>query len=416
MIALIFAALLALAPLQTPVPQQESTALKGTIAVRAGTLHTQAGPSIANGIVLVVDGRITAVGPEADIAIPAGVRVLEAAVVVPGLVDAHTCVGLAGWLNTAHDKDEVDRSDNVQPELRAIDAYNPADPLVAWVRSFGVTTVHTGHAPLALIPGRTMVVKTRGNTVEEAVLVPEAMVAACLADAGRERDGVGTRAKAMATLRQSLLDGRRHAEAVAKAEASDEEKAPDRDLRKEALARVVTGATPLLVTVHRAQDIANVLRLRTEFPELRIVLDGVAEAPLVLDELVAAALPIIVHPTMLRAGGETKSLSMETARILVEAGLDVVMQSGYEGYVPRTRVVLYEAAIAARYGVPFERALGMITLDAARLLGLEQRLGSLEVGKDGDLALFDGDPFEYTTHCIGTVIEGVLVSDGERPR
>jgi imidazolonepropionase-like amidohydrolase len=261
-----------------------------------------------------------------------------------------------------------------------------------------------------------MVVKTRGNTVDEAVLVPEAMVAACLADAGRERDGVGTRAKAMATLRQSLIDGRRHAEAVAKAEADEEAQAPERDLRKEALARVVTGTTPLLVTVHRAQDIANVLRLRAEFPKLRIVLDGVAEAPQVLDELVEAALPIIVHPTMMRAGGETKSLSMATARVLVEAGLDVVMQSGYEGYVPRTRVVLYEAAIAARYGVPFERALGMVTLDAARLLGLEARLGSLEVGKDGDLALFDGDPFEYTTHCIGTVIEGMLVSDGERPR
>lgn len=387
-----------------------------TLAVRADLLHTQAGPPIRDGVVVVVDGRIQAVGAASEVAIPAGVRVLEAAVVVPGLVDAHTCVGLAGWLNHDHDKDEVDRSGVVQPELRALDAYNPADPLVAWVRGFGVTTVHTGHAPLALIPGQTLVVKTYGRTVDEAVLVPEAMVAACLAEAGRGSDGAGTRAKAMATLRQSLIDGRRHAEALAKAEGEEDAKAPDRDLRKEVLARVVTGVTPLLVTVHRAQDIANVLRLAAEFPDLRLVLDGVAEAPLLLDELVAAKLPIIVHPTMFRAGGETKGLSMETPRVLLEAGLSVVMQSGYEGYVPRTRVVLYEAAIAARYGVPYEQALGMITIEAARLLGLENRIGSLEVGKDGDLALFDGDPFEYTSRCIGTVIEGVLVSEGERAR
>lgn len=385
-----------------------------TLAVRAETLHTQAGPAIRNGVVLIVEGRIQAVGPASEVAIPAGIPVLEATVAVPGLIDAHSCVGLAGWLNMEHDKDEVDRSGIVQPELRAIDAYNPADPLVAWLRGFGVTTVHTGHAPLALISGQTMVVKTFGRTVEEAVLVPEAMMAACLAESGRGPDGAGTRAKAMATLRQNLIDGRRHTEALAKAEADSEAKAPDRDLRKEALARVAAGKTPLLVTVHRAQDIANVLRLRSEFPELRLVLDGVAEAPLLLEELIAADLPILVHPTLFRAGGETKNLSMETPRILVEAGLRVALQSGYEGYVPRTRVVLHEAAIAARYGLPFERALGLVTLDAARLLGIEARVGSLEPGKDGDLALYDGDPFEYTTRCIGTVIDGVLVADGER--
>lgn len=385
-----------------------------TLAVRARTLHTQAGPPIEDGIVLIVDGKIRAVGPASTVTVPDGVRVLSAAVAVPGLVDAHTCVGLAGWLNHDHDKDEVDRSGIVQPELRALDAYNPSDPLVGWLRGFGITTVHTGHAPLALISGQTMIVKTRGNTVEEAVLVPEAMVAATLADSGRGPDGAGTRAKAMATLRQHLLDGKRHAEALAKAQGDPEAKAPDRDLRKEALARVVSGRTPLLVTVHRAQDIASVLRLRAEFPDLRLVLDGVAEAPSMLAELIEADLPILVHPTMYRAGGETKNLSMETPRVLVEAGLRVALQSGYEGYVPRTRVVLHEAAIAARYGLSFERALGLVTIDAARLLGVEARVGSLEVGKDGDVALFDGDPFEYTSSCIGTVIEGELVSEGER--
>ena len=105
---------------------------------------------------------------------------------------------------------------------------------------------------------------------------------------------------------------------------------------------------------------------------------------------------------------------METARTLVEAGILTALQSGYEGYVPRSRVLLFEAAIAARYGLDRERALRMVTLDAARICGVGGLVGSLETGKHGDVALFDGDPFEYTTHCVGTVIEGQLVSDGEQ--
>ena len=114
---------------------------------------------------------------------------------------------------------------------------------------------------------------------------------------------------------------------------------------------------------------------------------------------------------MQRASAETRSLSMETPRVLLEAGIATALQSGYESYVPRTRVVLFEAAIAARHGLAFEQALGLVTIDAARILGVDQRVGSLEIGKDGDLALYDGDPFEYVTHCVGTVIEGTLVSE-----
>jgi len=400
-----------------PVPTQDSARPRAVerLAVRAGLLHTMAGAPIENGVVLVEDGRIAYVGPAANLVLPQGTTVLDAAVAVPGLIDAHTCVGLAGWLNTPHDQDEVDRSAPAQPELRAIDAYDPREPLVAWLRGFGVTTVHTGHAPLALISGQTMVAKTAGDTIEEALVVGEAMVAASLTDEARGPGGPGTRAKALAELRRLLLEGEAHAAAVVKAAETGEEP-PARDLRKEALARIASGATPLLVTAQRAHDIANVLRLAREFADVRFVLDGAAEAPLVLDELVAAGLPVVVHPTMYRAGGETKNLSMETPRILVEAGLLVAMQSGYEAYVPRTRVVLFEAAVAARYGLSFEQALALVTRDAARLLGVDARIGTLEVGKDGDIALFDGDPFEYRTHCIGTVIEGRLVSAGERTR
>lgn len=105
---------------------------------------------------------------------------------------------------------------------------------------------------------------------------------------------------------------------------------------------------------------------------------------------------------------------METAAKLVAAGIQVAMGSGYESYVPKTRVVLWEAAIACAYGCSFADALGLITASSAELLGISDRVGSLEIGKDGDVALYDGDPFEYTTHCIGTIIEGVVVSDQTR--
>jgi imidazolonepropionase-like amidohydrolase len=381
------------------------------LAVRGKLVHTLAGPPLEDGVVLVQGGKITAVGRGAELPIPAGMRTLYAAVVTPGLVDAHTCVGLAGWMNVDHDKDELETSAPLQPELRAIDAYNPQDPLVEWVRSFGVTTLHTGHAPGELVSGQTMIVKTRGNTVESAVVVPEAMVAATLGS-GATREGKespGTRSKAAAMLRAKLIAASEYA---AKRAAATEEP-PARDLGLETLAAVLARERPLLVTAQRAQDILTALRLAEEF-RFELVLDGAAESYLLLDQLKAAGVSVLCHPPMARAHGETENLSMETPAALQQAGIPFALQSGYESYVPRTRVVLFEASVAAVRGLGFDAALAAITIDAARLLGIEDRVGSLEVGKDGDFALYDGDPLEYTSHCIGVVIEGEVVSETVR--
>ena len=141
------------------------------------------------------------------------------------------------------------------------------------------------------------------------------------------------------------------------------------------------------------------------------MLDGAAEAYEVIDQIKDAKVPVIIHPTMYRAGGETENLSFETASKLLAAGIPVALQSGFESYVPKSRLVLFEAAIAAANGLSFDQALGTITIGAARILGIDDRVGSLEVGKDADVALYDGDPFEYTSHCTGVIIEGELVSD-----
>ena len=382
------------------------------LAVRGDVVHTMAGDEILDGVVLVAGGKIVAVGAAADIAIPAGLEVRHAAVVTPGLIDAHSVVGLAGWLNYEHDQDQLEPSEPIQPELRAIDSYNPREPLIEYLRGYGVTTIHTGHAPGAAISGQTMVAKTRGTTVKEATLVPEAMLAATLGD-GAVRGGKespGTRAKAVALLRAELVAARGY---LARQASATAEEPVERSLRLETLGRVLTGDLPLLVTAHRAHDILTALRLAKEFG-FRLVLDGASEAYLVADEILAAKVPVIVHPTMARAVRETENLSFETPGKLRALGVPVALQSGYESYVPKTRVVLFEAGVAAANGMAFEEALALVTIDAARVLGLSDRIGSLAPGMDADLALYDGDPFEYTTHCVGVVIDGIVVSDEVR--
>ncbi len=373
------------------------------IAIQGDTVYTMAGAPIPNGVVLIRDGKIERVGSASQVPIPAGYKKLQAKVVTPGLVDAHSTLGLSGALNVPADQMQVERSSAMQPELRAIDAYNPREQLIEYVRRFGVTTIHAGHGPGILISGQTMIAKTAGNTVEEATIVPFAMVAATLGDGARESGAgksPGSRSKAAAMLRAELI----------KAQEFPNKKEPGRDIHLETLGRVVKGEIPLLVTVHRADDILTAIRIAKEF-HLKLVLDGAAEAHLVLDEIKASGYPVILHPTMFRAGGETENISFETASRLRAAGIPFALQSGYEGYVPKTRVILFEAAIAAANGLTFEQALSSITIDAARILGIDKRVGSLEPGKDADAALYDGDPFEYMSHCIGVVLNGAVVSD-----
>ena len=226
----------------------------------------------------------------------------------------------------------------------------------------------------------------------------------------KEGQSPGTRAKQMAMLRQEFIRARAYEEKIAAAQADPEKDPPARDLAKEVLLRVLSGETPLMISAHTSVDIQNALRLQKELG-IQVVLEGGSECYDFIDALLEQKIQVIINPTMMRASGAGKNSSMETAGKLVAAGGPVAMGSGYESYVPKTRGVLWEAAIACAYGCPFSDALGLITASAAQLLGISDRVGSLEVGKDGDMALYDGDPFEYTTHCIGTVIDGDVVSD-----
>ncbi|MDG5747768.1 amidohydrolase family protein [Qipengyuania sp. XHP0207] len=387
------------------------------VAVRAETLHTMEGPAISDGVVVIRDGKIVAVGPASSIAIPEGVEVLSAKVATPGLVDARTVVGLAGYLNQFDDQDQLDTGAPLQPQLRAIDGYNPDEELVGWLRSLGVTTIHTGHGPGTVVSGQTMVAKTFAKTADAAAIVPRAMIAANLGpDAMDSEKGPGTRPKQIALLRAALTAARAGqvpGEAQKRRARDEENDAGANKLDVQVWRDVLARRVPLMVTANRAQDIMSALRLKEEF-NIDVVIDGGAESYRLLDQLREAGVTVLLHPTMARHYGDMENASFATAATLREAGIPFALQSGYEAYVPKTRVVLWEAGWAAANGLAPEAALASITIDAARAIGVDERLGSLNVGKDGDVALFDGDPLEYTSHVTGVIIDGRVASRAVR--
>ncbi|WP_439880368.1 amidohydrolase family protein [Pontibacter sp. MBLB2868] len=378
---------------------------RAQVAVKGETVYTMAGAPIKNGVVLLKDGKIEAVG--ANLQVPANYKVYNAKVVTPGLVDAHTSIGLAGIYNIPADQQQLEKTAPIQPELRALDAYNPNEELIEWVRNHGVTTVNTGHGPGALISGQTMTIKTSPDGFATLMDTTNMIAFTLGTEVGENYKSPGTSAKGMAMLRAEL----QAAQAYAKKKAnSDAGKRPDLNLKMEYLNGVLDGKYKALITANKANDIMAAMRLAKEF-NLNMVLDGGAESYLLVDELKAAGIPVILHPTMARANGDNKNMSFDTAAILARAGIPVAIQSGFEQYVPRARVILFEAGVAVANGMTTDQALAAITIAPAKIIGLDKRIGSLEKGKDADVVLYDGDPFEYTSHVCTVIINGKVVNE-----
>ena len=279
--------------------------LTAQIALRADTVHTMTGAPIIDGVVLIEGSTIADVGPASSVSIPDDATVYEGTVITPGLVDPRATVGLSGLYNVDADQDQLDTSAPMQPELRAIDAYNPKEELVAYLRDLGITTVHTGHGPGALISGQTATFKTTGETVDEAALSSVSALSMTLGPAATQQfSSPGTRAKGAAMLRDMLMQAERYRD------TPEDER--ERDLPMEILVQVLDGELPAFIQAHRSHDIMTALRLAEEFG-LNVVLEGASEAYLVTQEIADAGVPVVLHPPKIRPFGAAENAQLTTA-------------------------------------------------------------------------------------------------------
>jgi imidazolonepropionase-like amidohydrolase len=402
----------AVAPtVERPANAVEPTSAAAEFVVRAGRVHTVSGARLEPGAVHVKDGKIVAVGPIDRVEVPAGVPVLSAREVSPGLIDPLTTVPLSGLLNIPADQDFDETTDPIQADIRVLDAFHPNEPLLEFLLQQGVTLVHACPGRSNVVAGQTGVFRTRGRTADEmTVRFPQTLMmnlgeAPKSAYPGRKP---ATRMATAALLRSTLLEASEYARK--KTDAKEPGAAPDRNLKLESLGLALERKIPALITAHRAQDLETALRIAGEFKLEPIVALG-SEAWMMPDRFRATKTPLLLHPPMQRAAGEELHSWLGSAGYLRNEGLLISLATGHEGYVPKTRVIRHEAAIAAVHGLGVDGALRAITLDAARILKLDDRFGSLEPGKVADLVLYDGDLFEYRTRVTHVVLGGRVVFD-----
>jgi len=388
------------------------------IAVVADKLYTMgSGPQGQPGIVLIENGKVTAV--QSGRRNPAGYTVLKAAYATPGLIDAKTTAGISGAYNIPADQDQDEATDPNTADVRALDSFNPREKLLEYINTYGVTTVQAAPGisnPVAGQAGifKTVGPKTIGLTADQLAVRSVSAIVFNLGESpkrayGKDNKPPTTRMMIAAIIRKSLVDAQSYQKKWADWNASEKKeptKRPAQDLKLEAVSRALRGEIPAIFNAYRADDIDTAIRLAQEF-KLKFMLSSVSEGYLEAQVIKQSGAPALVGPTLQRLDSlETENASLENAAILVQAGVPVALMTGFENYVPKNRVLLFEAAVAAANGLGFEGALRACTIESAKILGIADRVGSLEPGKDADVVLYDADPFEYTSHVTAVLVNG----------
>jgi len=371
------------------------------IAFTGARILTMAGEAVEDGTLVIKDGKILAVG--ANIAIPADAerRDAKGRVIMPGIVDTHSHIGqVAG----------ADGSGPIQPDVRAMDSIDPMSPTIAKARAGGVTTANIMPGSGHLMSGQTFYMKLRkGRTIEDIAFQMKdgaALGGMKMANGTNPmgRSGFpGTRAKSAALVREVLTEAKAYC-------AGDRKK---RDIGKEALCEVLSGERLVHFHSHRADDIMTVLRLKQEFG-FNVLLQHGTETWKIADELAKAGVPVS-NITLDAPGGklETMDLRMDNAGILERAGVLVSIHS--DDAIVDSRMMLREAALAVRGGMTRDGALRALTINGARQMKLDARVGSLEPGKDADFLVLDGDPLSAYSHVLETWVEGDKLFDRSKP-
>ncbi|MGI9200514.1 MAG: amidohydrolase family protein [Woeseiaceae bacterium] len=374
-----------------------------TIAFTGATLMPVSDAPIENGVLVIEDGSIAAVGPADSTRIPRGATTVDVSgsVIIPGIVDTHSHIGeVAGG----------DRSDPIQPEARVLDSINIRDAGFKRALAGGITSVNLMAGSGHLINAQTLYVKLRdGNSIEEiAYRRADGQVAGGLkmANGTNSQDDApfpGTRAKSAALVRQKYIAAQEYKAKIAAADG-DPDEMPDRDLALEILVEVLDGTRTVHHHTHRHDDVLTVLRLQKEFG-YKVVLHHVSEAARVADEIAAANVPVSLI-VLDSPGGKQEAMQLEprNAKALEDAGARVAFHT--DDYITDSRLFLRMAALGVRAGMSRETALRAMTLEPAMMMDIEDRAGSLEEGKDADFVVLSGDPFSVYTRVQQTWVEG----------
>ncbi len=366
------------------------------LLIRGGHIKPMTGEEWENGQVLIGDdGTIAAVGAQVDA--PADAEVLDATgcLVTPGFIDAHCHIGIHEEGIRWEGNDCNEYSDPVTPEMRAIDGVNPRCEAFAHALEGGVTTAVTGPGSANVLGGTFVAMKLYGNCVDDMVVKYPAAMKIAFGENPKGAYGQNgkkapvTRMAVAALLREELFKAKRYAAEVEAAE-KDESKTRPFDMKLEALLPVIRKEIPLKAHAHRTDDILTALRIAREF-DLEITLDHVTEGHLIVDQLVKAGKPVLVGPSF---GSKTKTelqeKSFRTAGVLSKAGLQVCIITDAP-VIPLYCLPLC-AGLAVKAGMEEEAAWRAITVNPAQVIGIADRVGTLEPGKDADIAIFDGNP------------------------
>ena len=376
-----------------------------------GIIHTMDGPIIENGYVAISGSKILQAGPMEERPQKWEGERLDArgGHVCPGFIDVHCHLGMFGDSLGFESEDGNEETDPCTPHLRAIDAVNPLDRCFSEARAAGVTTVLTGPGSANPISGQFAALKTDGRWVDAMVARAPAAMKLALGENPKQvyhdRDeSPVTRMATAAIIRESLRKAVEYGEKLDKAAQDEDADPPDYDAKLEALLPVVRGDLPVHIHAHRADDIATGIRIASEFG-LRCVIVHGTEGHLIPELLVRTGVPVIAGPALGdRSKPELANMSLEAPALLQRAGVQVAICTDHPE-VPIQYLPLC-AALAVKGGMDPEEALAAITVNAARIAGLDETLGSLSPGREADIVIASRHPLELLGRVEAVLIGG----------
>ncbi len=396
------------------------------VLVRGGTVLTITQGVIEGGAVLIEGGRIAAVGTAAEVRARADAKIIDAQGrwVMPGIVDNHSHMGVYAWPGVQAHSDGNEATSPVTSEVRVMDGLNFADPAFDWAVAGGVTTAHILHGSANVIGGQDAILKLRRDRSPRGMAFPDAPPGIKFASGenpkrvyGERNASPSTRMGNFMVVREALTKAREYAAKHARWETKDEEakadgKPPERNLRLEALAEVLAGERRVYIHCYRADELLNYLALAKEFGFKIASFEHVLEGYKVADALAAHGVGASTFADWWGYKVEAFDAIPYNAAMMTRRGVRVAIKSDSAVYV---QFLNQEAAKTMKYGgLTRDEALALITINPATIMGIEARVGSLEVGKDGDLSIWDRDPTSVYAKTVMTLIDGEVIFDRDR--